>query len=94
MPVYTGGTSEVLLRWYDEGLNAFGRVCAVGDALYRRFAPRLLHCLQQPEDTEALQALLDDTRHERESMELDLSNGRDRLLELSSCRRSSTAAAG
>ena len=86
VPVYTGGTSEVLLRWYDEGLNAFGRVCAVGDALYRRFAPRLLRCLQQPEDAEALQALLDDTRHERESMELDLSNGRDRLLELSSCR--------
>jgi ATP-dependent helicase HepA len=86
VPVYTGGTSEVLLRWYDEGLNAFSRVCAVGDALYRRFAPRLLRCLQQPEDAEALQALLDDTRHERESMELDLSNGRDRLLELSSCR--------
>jgi ATP-dependent helicase HepA len=86
VPVYTGGTSEVLLRWYDEGLNAFSRVCAVGDALYRRFAPRLLRCLQQPEDAGALQALLDDTRHERESMELDLSNGRDRLLELSSCR--------
>lgn len=86
VPVYTEGTSEVLLRWYDEGLNAFGRVCAVGDALYRRFAPRLLHCLQHPEDHDALQALLDDTRHEREAMEFDLANGRDRLLELSSCR--------
>jgi len=86
VPVYNGSASEVLLRWYDEGLNAFSRVCALGDALYRRFAPRLLHCLQQPEDGDALRSLLDDTRHQREAMELDLANGRDRLLELSSCR--------
>jgi ATP-dependent helicase HepA len=86
VPVYTGGATEVLLRWYDEGLNAFGRVCAVGDALYRRFAAQLLYCLQHPEDSAALQTLLDDTRHEREAMEFDLANGRDRLLELSSFR--------
>lgn len=86
VPVYSGSTGEVLLRWYDEGLNAFSRVCALGDALYRRFAPRLLHCLQHPDDEDALRSLLEDTRHQREALELDLAQGRDRLLELSSCR--------
>lgn len=86
LPVYSGSAGEVLLRWYDEGLNAFGRVCAVGDALFRRFAPRLLHCLHHPQESEAVQALLDETRQEREAMEQELSHGRDRLLELSSCR--------
>lgn len=85
VPVYEGGTAEALLRWYDEGLNAFGRVCAVGDALYRRFAPQLLKCLQAPEDTAALDALITETRQARENLELDLSRGRDRLLEISSC---------
>lgn len=84
-PVYEGGTSEVLLRWYDEGLDAFSRVCALGDTLYRKFAPRLLECLRQPEEEALLEALIADTRHERENLELDLARGRDRLLEISSC---------
>ena len=92
VPVYEGGTAEVLLRWYDEGLNAFSRVCAVGDALYRRFAPALLQCLQTPEDTEALDALITETRQARENLELDLSRGRDRLLEISSCHPQRAAA--
>ncbi|MBA4502564.1 RNA polymerase-associated protein RapA [Marinobacterium marinum] len=85
VPVYEGGTSEALLRWYDEGLDAFGRVCAVGDALYRRFAPQLLQCLNAPDDVVSLEALITETRQARENLEHDLSRGRDRLLEVSSC---------
>ena len=85
VPVYEGSTAEVLLRWYDEGLDALGRVCAVGDALYRRFAPRLLECLREPENVIALNELITETRQMRENLELDLSRGRDRLLEISSC---------
>ncbi|WP_342748487.1 RNA polymerase-associated protein RapA [Marinobacterium halophilum] len=85
VPVYEGGTAAVLLRWYDEGLDAFSRVCAVGDALYRRFAPQLLECLREPEDEAALETLVTETRQARENLELDLSRGRDRLLEISSC---------
>ena len=85
VPVYEGSTSEALLRWYDEGLDAFSRVCAVGDALYRKFAPQLLECLHSPDAVELLEALITDTRQARENLELDLSRGRDRLLEISSC---------
>lgn len=85
VPVYEGGTAEVLLRWYNEGLNAFGRVCAVGDALYRRFAPQLVECLNAPDNQDALEQLITETRQARENLELDLSRGRDRLLEISSC---------
>lgn len=87
VPFYEHSATSVLLRWYDEALNMFDHVCAVGEALYREFAAPLAACLEQPDDTAALDDLVKQAALRREELEAQLSEGRDRLLELSSCDR-------
>lgn len=83
-PYYRHSPTDVLMQWYHQGLNAFERVCAVGDALYHRFAQPLSSAMHLPEDTEGLQLLLAETQEAREALEQELAEGRDRLLEMSS----------
>ena len=81
---------EVVLRWYDEGLDAFTRVCADGRELMRLFAPRLLELVGDYGPGEAREAtfdaLLEDTRREHARLAELIARGRDRLLELASRR--------
>ncbi|WP_417585631.1 RNA polymerase-associated protein RapA [Nitrincola sp.] len=84
LPYYRHTPTEVLMQWYHQGLNAFERVCATGDALYHRFAQPLRDVMQRTDDQDAFDTLLEDTREAREELELTLSEGRDRLLEMSS----------
>ena len=85
-----GSAQEVLLRWYDEGLDAFARVCADGRELMRLFADRLLQLISDYGPGEAREAafapLLDDTRREHARLIELIAQGRDRLLELASRR--------
>jgi ATP-dependent helicase HepA len=74
----------VLLRWYHEGVNAFESTCAIGQTLYRQFEQPLNDCLQHPEDQEAVDDLIQQTRDRSEILLSELHNGRDRLLELNS----------
>ena len=41
VPVYQGGVTDRLLRWYHEGLNAIEQPCAVGERLLTTFSARL-----------------------------------------------------
>lgn len=75
----------LLLRWYDQGLNAFREVSADGRELLRRFGPRLLELAQEPAE-EAIETLIEDTRREHAELSERVHRGRDRLLELSSQR--------
>ncbi|WP_036550224.1 RNA polymerase-associated protein RapA [Nitrincola lacisaponensis] len=84
LPYYRQSPTDVLMQWYHQGLNAFERVCAVGDALYQRFAQPLHAAMHQPEDAAALESLLHATQEAREALEQELAEGRDRLLEMSS----------
>ena len=84
-PYHEGSAHEVLLRWYDEGLGAFQRVCPVGLAVYEQVRDQLELCLRDPEDIEAQQALITETAALTESALEALQKGRDRLLELNSC---------
>ena len=85
-----GSAQDVLLRWYDEGLDAFTRVCADGRELMRLFAQRLLELVHDYGPGEARDAqftiLLDDTRREHARLTDLIARGRDRLLELASRR--------
>lgn len=85
-----GSAQDVLLRWYDEGLDAFTRVCADGRELMRLFADRLLALVADYGAGEARDAvfatLLDDTRREHARLTELIARGRDRLLELASRR--------
>ncbi len=85
VPCYENSAQHVLLRWYHEGINAFERTCAIGQAMYQQFEKTLSACLENPEDREAVDNLVQQTRSNATSLAEKLQKGRDRLLELNSC---------
>lgn len=84
VPCYAGTAQDVLRRWYDEGIDAFERTCPAGAALYDTFAGDLAACMDAPQDTAALDALLERSRAEAARVAERLRAGRDRLLERNS----------
>jgi len=85
VPFYQGCAQQVLLRWYHQGINAFERTCPAGLALFNEFEQSLIDCMQQPDDEQGLKKLLADTQAKTAKTLEALQQGRDRLLELSSC---------
>ncbi|MEZ5543728.1 MAG: RNA polymerase-associated protein RapA [Lysobacteraceae bacterium] len=87
---FADSPQEVLLRWYDEGLDAFTRVGAAGRELMRHFGEELLRLVQDYGAGEAREAalaqMLTDTRTLHAQLQERIAKGRDRLLELSSRR--------
>src|SRR5690606_35975821 len=84
LPHYDSGPQQLLVRWYHEGLNAFERVCPVGTAIHEAFAEELQLCLASG-DPAAADKLIAATRTRTAEALALLQQGRDRLLELSSC---------
>ncbi len=88
IPVYTAASptaQQKLVRWYHRGLNAFEHTCAIGHAAHVRFAEPLETVLAS-DDTQALEARVEETRAFAEALNAELQAGRDRLLELNACR--------
>ena len=86
----TQTAQEVLLNWYHRGLNAFERVCPIGQAMFQQFEEPLRRCLAQREDLitgseDELTLLIEQTHLATEQTLQNLHQGRDRLLELNSC---------
>jgi ATP-dependent helicase HepA len=75
---------SVLLRWYDEGINALARTCPVGQSVMNDLEPELMACMKTPRDTASSEELLRHTRELAHEKNLALERGRDRLLEISS----------
>ncbi len=82
VPHYTSGPQQILLDWYQQGLNAFERVCPIGGAVFEVLEPELRAVLEGSADAAALIAK---TRQMADELLEKLRGGRDRLLELSSC---------
>lgn len=76
---------EKLARWYHEGVNAFEHTCAIGHAAYVEFEDRLLEALSADED-EPMDVLIERTAAYAQTLNAELQAGRDKLLELNSCR--------
>ncbi len=70
--------------WYHRGLNAFEHSCKVGQALYAEFKDRLVENMNAA--SPIWEPLIAEVQARRQELELQLEKGRDRLLELSSCR--------
>jgi ATP-dependent helicase HepA len=84
IPYFEESAQARLLRWYDEGLNAFKQVCSVGHSVYETFENELHQELRQPSSNfddfiQRTKALTDESLQH-------MQQGRDRLLELNSCR--------
>ncbi|NEX19539.1 RNA polymerase-associated protein RapA [Thiorhodococcus mannitoliphagus] len=83
VPYFLGCPSEVLFRWYAEGLNAFEHSCPAASAVLAEQGPALLRALENPGDVDTLIA---EARALTERLNRELSAGRDRLLEIHSHR--------
>jgi len=96
VPFITGGSQEVLARWYHEGLNAFERNLYGGNELLERFGARvddLSHRFRRAPKTSSveLERLIVETQAAHQEIMTRLQQGRDRLLELNSFRPQAAA---
>ncbi|MDO8825327.1 RNA polymerase-associated protein RapA [Methylophaga sp.] len=89
LPFYQDTAQQLLLDWYQQGLNAFESVCKTGSALREQFAEQLEQCLRDPADKKAFAKLLKETQQAEQQLRENLSQGRDRLLTLNSYDESS-----
>lgn len=84
-----GSAQEVLLRWYDEGLDAFAEAIQDGSNLLREFGDAVVALASGADGREresALAELVADTRARHAEFAEVIRRGRDRLLEFGSQR--------
>ena len=80
-------TAQALLfAWYGEALNAFNQPNPAGSAVFARLQQELEALLANPDAAKA-KALLADAKQLNADILAELHQGRDRLLELNSCRK-------
>ncbi len=89
-PFYSGSVQEKLIDWYHQGLNGFEKTCAIGQTVYTKFSEPLLESLIN-NNTAAFATLLQETKIYAADLVLQLQQGRDRLLELNSCKPAQAA---
>ncbi len=86
LPLYSNSPSHHLMRWLHEGLDAFLSPCPYGHLLLEQQSQQLQQQLLAPDEVEfgdfvaATRALADQLQQQQHQ-------GRDRLLELNSCRQ-------
>ncbi|MFN3586153.1 MAG: RNA polymerase-associated protein RapA [Moraxellaceae bacterium] len=85
VPYFAGTAQERLFRWYHEGLNAFESISPTARTILEAQRGRLPDALRNGGD--AFETLLAEARALRADLLATLEKGRDRLLELNSCRR-------
>ncbi|UXI67536.1 RNA polymerase-associated protein RapA [Tahibacter amnicola] len=88
---FAGSAQQVLLRWYQEGLDALHVSPADGRELYKRFGPDLAeraatHAIEGTDPDQEIDSLIAETRAAHEELSRLVHSGRDRLLELASAR--------
>tara|TARA_Y100000588_G_scaffold203845_1_gene217654 strand:- start:2525 stop:5416 length:2892 start_codon:yes stop_codon:yes gene_type:complete len=84
VPYYAASAPEALIKWYDEGINAFEQVFSGGHLLLEHFEGALKAVIRGPYDENALDALIQATRTKAAETREALRLGRDRLLEINS----------
>lgn len=85
VPYLTGGSEEILFRWYHEGLNAFESSPRGASELFATVREDLAPLVESNEiDEKKFNALLKRTKTEHEQIEERLEDGQDRLVELNS----------
>lgn len=81
VPYYQNSAQQRLLDWYHLGVNGFEQVQKTGEALLAEFADTLEALLANPADDLLAAQLIDDTAKRRNSLNQELQQGRDKLLE-------------
>ena len=87
VPFFEAGAQALMMRWYDEGLDAFQHTCPAGHSIFSQLLPVLLESLEEPGTSAASDTILIHTaRQLLDQAGETLRKGRDHLLELNSCR--------
>ncbi|WP_462150794.1 RNA polymerase-associated protein RapA [Pseudoalteromonas xiamenensis] len=85
VPYFESTAQEVLLRWYNEGLDAFEKTSTTGQLLYGEFSEELLELIATHScDEDTLDPLLEQAAKKNATLRKQMEQGRDRLLELHS----------
>ncbi|MDH3759756.1 MAG: RNA polymerase-associated protein RapA [Gammaproteobacteria bacterium] len=84
VPYIEASTQQVLFRWYHEGLGAFQRTCPAGHQVWLKTRNELQRYLDDP--GLPMDAFIESCRELHQALDLELQQGRDRLLEINSCR--------
>lgn len=84
VPYFTGSPQEKLFDWYHQGLNAFEAVCHVGAAVYDQQYEQIQAALSGAVDSWA--DIVAQANEKTLALKAVLESGRNRLLELNSCR--------
>lgn len=88
VPYLQNSAQTVMYHWYHEGLQAFEHTCPAGQHVYSQVSTSLLEALHQIDEGLAdLPNLISTTQTLHHDYNLSLQQGRDRLLEYSSCRQ-------
>lgn len=86
VPYVKGSGQEVMFRWYNDGLNAFGAPLMSGGELFLKYTDSLIEALADPRH--CLETFVKDVipqvKKDCESMRKNIEKGRDRLLEFNS----------
>ncbi|MEH6472297.1 MAG: RNA polymerase-associated protein RapA [Halopseudomonas sp.] len=85
IPICQHSASHHLLRWLHEGLDAFLSPCPYGHLLLEQQRGQLERLLLDNDETHFAEFIAD-TRQQAQALQQHQHQGRDRLLELNSCR--------
>ena len=84
VPYLKQTAQAIMLRWYDEGMNAFRHTCPAGHQVFMQTQKELEKYLRNP--GLASDDFIDRTAALHDELNQALLRGRDRLLEINSCR--------
>lgn len=85
VPYFADTAQERLFRWYHEGLNAFESISPTARTILEELREQLPSALREGGDK--FEALLKQAQTRRAELGAELESGRDRLIELNSCRK-------
>ncbi|AKH69364.1 DNA/RNA helicase, superfamily II, SNF2 family [Spongiibacter sp. IMCC21906] len=84
VPYYQDSAQQRLLSWYNDALGIFQSPCTIGDAMMTHFGSELQQELKTASAN--FDALLSQAKEQAQNLRDSLSRGRNRLLELNSCK--------
>ena len=86
VPYVVGSGQEVMFRWYNDGLNAFGAPLMSGGELFLKYTDSLIEALADPQGClEGFVAnVIPKVKKDCEQMRKNIEKGRDKLLEFNS----------
>ena len=85
MPYIKNSAQEVLFNWFNNGLDIFLQSCAAAYSIYEKFEEPLTEALDKPETN--IDELIKETNQYTDNIKQSMHDGRDRLVELNSCRK-------